>query len=115
MPVEIAYPWPPASLSPNAKRRKHWRTYQPQANSYRRLCWALTCEGASVRTELSKIESITFHPPDRRRRDDDSIIGQFKHGRDGIADALGVDDHSFRPAYQFGDVVKGGKIVVVLS
>ena len=42
---------------------------------------------------------ITFYPPDARRRDDDNMIGSFRAARDGIADALGVDDRRFRPHY----------------
>ncbi len=37
-----------------------------------------------------------FYPPDRRKRDDDNLIRCMKPYRDGIADALGVDDHCFR-------------------
>lgn len=39
---------------------------------------------------------MTFYPPDRRYRDDDNMISAFKHGRDGVALALGVDDRRFR-------------------
>ncbi|KQM58771.1 hypothetical protein ASE65_10430 [Sphingomonas sp. Leaf16] len=56
--------------------------------------------------------TIRFVPPDHRRRDDDGMIGAFKHGRDGIADALGVDDHSFRPTYEFAEPEKPGRVVV---
>ena len=38
---------------------------------------------------------IDFYPPDRRARDDDNMIASFKSGRDGIADALGIDDKRF--------------------
>lgn len=62
-----------------------------------------------------KITSITFFPPDRRKRDDDGMIGAFKNGRDGVADALGSDDHKFRPTYCFGEPVKGGRIEVTIA
>ena len=32
---------------------------------------------------------------DRRARDDDNIIASFKAGRDGMAQALGIDDKRF--------------------
>ena len=38
---------------------------------------------------------IDFFPPNRARRDDDNAIAAFKSGRDGIADALKVDDARF--------------------
>lgn len=55
---------------------------------------------------------VSFFPPDRRRRDDDGCIGAWKHGRDGMADAFGLDDHAFRPEYRFCEPIKGGKVVV---
>jgi hypothetical protein len=42
--------------------------------------------------------SITFTPPNRSI-DDDNAIAQFKAARDGIADALGVDDGWWRVSY----------------
>jgi crossover junction endodeoxyribonuclease RusA len=39
---------------------------------------------------------IEFMPPDRRARDDDNLIASFKSGRDGMADALGINDKLFR-------------------
>lgn len=38
---------------------------------------------------------VDILPPDKRRRDDDNIIASFKSGRDGIADAIGIDDCRF--------------------
>lgn len=37
--------------------------------------------------------ALDFWFPDRRRRDDDNAIAATKAYRDGIADALGIDDH----------------------
>lgn len=107
----ISLPWPPKELSPNARRRIHWRKAGPIAKQYRRACWALTLQSQAV----GKLLSVTFNPPDRRRRDDDGMIGAFKAGRDGIADALRCDDHTFRPDYRFGNVHPGGRIVVEIG
>lgn len=109
----IELPWPPKELTPNAKRRKHWRTYQPIAKQYRLQCMLLTI--SQLRNGGRTITAITFFPPDRRRRDDDGMIGAFKAGRDGVADALGCDDHKFRPAYHFAEPVEGGRVVVVIG
>ena len=59
--------------------------------------------------------TIRFYPPDARLRDDDGIIGAFKHARDGIADALRVDDHRFRPEYHFMDPAKPGRVEVEVN
>jgi crossover junction endodeoxyribonuclease RusA len=111
----IRLPWPNRELFPNFKRSHHWRTYRHLEKSYRETCWKLTLvqTGASPSGIPNPLPmSITFHPPDRRKRDDDGIIGAFKNGRDGIADALGVDDAIFKPTYEIGDVVRGGCVMV---
>ena len=55
---------------------------------------------------------VTICPPDRRKRDDDNTLAAWKAGRDGLADALGVDDNRFRCLPNIGEPVKGGAIVV---
>lgn len=116
----IELPWPPKELTPNFKRRKHWTVYHGKTAQYRSDCaWLakqhLLAEGLAIMPAGLRIVSITFYPPDRRKRDDDGMISAFKAGRDGIADALGVDDHTFRPSYNFGEPTKGGKVVVGLG
>jgi crossover junction endodeoxyribonuclease RusA len=118
--MTLELPWPPKELTPNFKRRKHWRVYRPFVERYRRECGWLTvkhlrAEGLRPHAGGLRIVSITFYPPDRRRRDDDGMISAFKAGRDGVADALGVDDHTFRPSYNFAEPVKHGRVVIVLG
>jgi crossover junction endodeoxyribonuclease RusA len=120
MTGDLELPWPPKELTPNFKRRKHWTVYRPFAQWYRRECAWLTKKHLIVNGLASapaglRIASVTFYPPDRRKRDDDGMIGAFKAGRDGVADALGVDDHSFRPSYNFAEPVKNGRVVIVLG
>jgi crossover junction endodeoxyribonuclease RusA len=50
---------------------------------------------------------LDFYPPDRRARDDDNIIASFKHGRDGVALALGIDDKRFRVMPYVQDKIGG--------
>jgi crossover junction endodeoxyribonuclease RusA len=111
MSALIELPWPPKELTPNAKRRNHWRVTSAATKDYRFACF--------VHTKAAKAQgvilSVTFYPPDRRKRDDDGMIGAFKAGRDGVAEALGCDDHTFRPAYHFGLPVKGGKIIIIIG
>jgi crossover junction endodeoxyribonuclease RusA len=58
---------------------------------------------------------VTFHPPGNYHYDRDNLIASTKAYQDGIADALGCDDHTFRPAYNFAEPVKGGKIIVQIE
>ena len=114
-PMVVYLDWPPAALSPNA--RGHWSKRAKAAKQYRADCHHLTL--------ISKIKvdwpgavylCVTFYPPDKRSRDDDNLIAGFKAGRDGIADALGIDDKRFIVHHRIGAYPeKGGKVRVALS
>lgn len=93
---EVTLPWPPKELSPNA--RLHWSKKSKAAKAYRRVCHLLTLEAGlrGIDWEGDIHVWMDFYPPDRRARDDDNMVAAFKSGRDGIADALGVDDKRFR-------------------
>jgi crossover junction endodeoxyribonuclease RusA len=57
--------------------------------------------------------SVTFHAPDKRRRDLDNLLAAMKADFDGISQALGVDDQMFNPiTLRRGECVKGGCVVV---
>ena len=113
--ARIELPWPPRDLSPNS--RVHWSVRAKAAKNYRETCWALTMASnvkpGSARPIMLK---VTFLAPDRRRRDDDNIIAAWKAGRDGLADAWGVDDRHFSVAYFCGaEPVKGGMVIVEIK
>jgi crossover junction endodeoxyribonuclease RusA len=36
--------------------------------------------------------TITFFPPDKRRRDLDNMLASLKSGLDGVSDVVGIDD-----------------------
>ena len=108
-------PFPPAKLSPNA--RLHWAQKAKAVKAYRRDCFVLASpfvNGQHRGTGLLPVR-ITFHPPDKRRRDRDNMIAAFKAGADGIADAIGIDDARWSPTYLVGDPVKGGKVTVTIG
>jgi len=59
---------------------------------------------------------ITFYPPTRRLPDDDNMLSRFKPWRDGIADAMGIDDKRFvSHPFVSDEVRKGGVVRVRLS
>ena len=113
--IVITFHWPHKDLSPNA--RVHWTKKSRAAKAYRKAGYVLTkASGAKVDWEGEAHLWITFFPPDRRARDDDNLIAGFKNCRDGIADALGVDDKRFRMHLYVSDVVKpGGCVEVVIT
>lgn len=117
----LELPFPPRELSPNA--RLHWGKKSGVAKRYRRACFVLTkkaiCGGhIDVRRLREIVEDggkvhlfMDFYMPDRRHRDDDNLISSFKSGRDGIADALKIDDRHFqthRPFVERDNPVAGG-------
>lgn len=106
----LVLPWPPKELSPNA--RVHWAKKSATAKRYRLACHVLTRQSGIVAPEGVVSLVLTFCPPDRRRRDDDNCLSSMKAGRDGIADALGIDDSRFRTTICMGDPVPGGQVRV---
>ena len=114
--VSIKLAWPPSILSPNAKRRSHWRKYAPATKAYRQACaWEAIAQGVRKVTASALHLSITFCPPDARRRDLDGMLGSIKAGLDGLADAMGVDDSAWSLSIRKGDPVKGGAVLVTIS
>jgi crossover junction endodeoxyribonuclease RusA len=111
--MQIEFPWPPKTLSPNA--RVHWAKKSKAAKSYRGECYILTKQaGLKIDWDGDIHAWIDFYPPDRRRRDDDNMVSSFKSGRDGMADALRIDDSRIR-IHPYVKSATGGKIVVTLT
>lgn len=112
----LELPWPAKALSPNHRSRSHW----PRTNALRtarQTAWVLALKAGwghqPLRAERQLV--VTFCPPSRRRFDRDNLIASTKAYQDGIADALGCDDNTFRPSYKFDEPVKGGKILVEIG
>ncbi|QEH81173.1 hypothetical protein EIK56_25045 [Sphingomonas sp. C8-2] len=87
--------YPPNALSPN--KVVHWGKRSRARARYRRDCFALALASKVVAPPKGVIRvRLDLFPPARDRRDDDNAEASFKAGRDGIADALRVDDSRFR-------------------
>ncbi len=119
--MKIVLPWPDVRLTPNAKRRKHWRAYQPVIKADRHMGYVQTLSQLhlgirDIRAAFkgaAKLDcTISFYPPDHRKRDDDGAISAFKHLRDGMCDALCIDDHRLRPSYTMCEPDKPGRVEV---
>lgn len=110
----VTLPWPPSELSPNA--RVHWAQRSRVAKKYREACYVLCKRANLVAPQSERIVLMAdFYPPDRRHRDDDNMIASFKSGRDGIADALGVDDNRFILTPLVVREVRGWVVVTLLE
>lgn len=112
--MRLTLPWPRPELSPNA--RIHWAKLHRYREQYRHSCgWSARSQGAFPVDSSSVEMTITFNPPDRRKRDRDNMIAAFKSGQDGLSDALSVDDSLFVPTYRVGEPVPGGEVIVEFS
>ena len=112
MLVSWPLPWPDTKLSPN--QRQHWTKLAKAKKAYRQSCYLRTLEQISIwkgkLPEGDLVLTLTFVPPDKRKRDVDNLLARMKAGLDGVAEALGIDDSRFvqirleiespaRPAY----------------
>ena len=114
--MKIVFAWPPKELNPNF--RGHWAVKARAAKEYRATCgWTAKCAAVVVKWDGPIHLWIKFVPPDRRRRDDDNCLSSFKAGRDGLADALGVNDRRFvvHPLLADAAVFRGAIEVVITS
>lgn len=126
MRIEIILPWPARELSPNA--RTHHMAKAKASKKYRYECAVISrvakqasaCQLAELQEHIEAgvffAMWIDFFPPDRRHRDDDNLIASFKSCRDGLADALGINDKRFRmmPFLQTS-THPSGKVVVRIT
>ncbi|WDS36224.1 hypothetical protein [Pseudoxanthomonas sp.] len=115
---ELILPWPSKDLSPNA--RVHWGQKAKAAADARALAklaaWASGWTPA-IRFPEGRLHLwVDFYPPTRRLPDDDNMLSRCKAYRDGIADALGIDDKRFvSHPYVKSEPRKGGQVVVRIT
>ena len=116
---ELVLPWPSSAMSPNA--RGHW-SQRRKAAEYGRLTGRVLAlqagwqEGAKTLPDGRWHLWVDFYPPTRRLPDDDNMLARFKAYRDGIAEALGVDDSRFiSHPYVKDEPRKGGEVRVRIT
>jgi crossover junction endodeoxyribonuclease RusA len=110
-PVVVELAWPVKALHPNG--RPHWAAKHKATKAARRDAFYATRAVTTIKPNWKGARlSVTFNPPDRRRRDKDGMIASFKALQDGIADAIGVDDFYFVTTHEIGTPIKGGSVRV---
>lgn len=82
--IDLAYPRPPKGLSAND--RVHWRTRNRSTQTVRRDVQLAVAQLGIPPMERMEV-SLTWHVPDRRKRDPDNIFPLLKV----VCDALGSD------------------------
>ncbi len=119
--IEITLPWPDKRLNPN--HRCHWYVKHQATQDAR---WDGGYLAVEAKTKVKEwyssglpyevVAHYIFHPPDRRKRDIDNCLAMEKNYQDGVCSALGIDDSCIkRTVLEWGDVVKGGKVVLRLE
>lgn len=115
--MRIELPWPDPKLAPNRRNGKHWSS--THAAKLKRLSDAriLTLQAMRQQDYVPPTGAlpvvVTFHVPDKRRRDSDNLLASLKADLDGVSQALGVDDQLFDPmTLRRGEPVKGGRVVL---
>ena len=98
--ITLTLPLPSRHVSPNARRgqsrsaaiakSRHVKLHRQRARIITRA--ALSTGPAPTVTGYT----LAFHWPTKAYRDDDNADASCKSYRDGIADALGIDDRSLR-------------------
>lgn len=115
--MRIELPWPDSSLAPNRKNGRHWGAVH--SAKVKRLADARYLALAAMRQQgyapppgtLPLV--VTFHAPDKRRRDLDNLLASLKADFDGLSHALGVDDQLFEPiTIRRGEQARPGKVVL---
>ncbi len=118
--IELA--WPDKSLSPNARVHRFAHS-KAKAKAKDEGFWSTRAAmGATYGTSFTKMEhdgksdvilNQTAYPPSARHYDRDNLDASLKAHRDGIANALGVNDRFFRPTgIVWGDSTPNGKIII---
>lgn len=113
--LRIVLPFPPAQLFPNRANGRAWQGLRALKDEARDTAYMLTKQ-ASKRFSAPAGDipiTLTFHAPDRRKRDRDNCLSASKHMLDGVALALGIDDARFEPLIvRRGEISPPGALVV---
>lgn len=110
----ILLPWPDRVVHPNS--RSHWRRRAGATKRMRKDAWLVAKEAKLSVGDGPVHVALTFHAPDKRRRDLDGCIASCKAYLDGIADALGVDDNRFTLSASMSQIcAHGGEVRIEVT
>jgi len=105
--MQVQLPWMPKELSPNS--RVHYMKAAKIKSQYKLACFGFS-KAALQPFQGNVLLSITFHPPDKRKRDLDNMLAALKAGLDGLSEAIGVNDYNFAITIRRGEPVQYGAV-----
>lgn len=115
----IVLPFPPATLSGHAKGKAFWGKHTVTQEWREDAC--KTAMAASLPAfpdgkayEDDILVRVAFYPPNRRG-DRVNFPNRMKPIFDGLADALGVNDARFVPAFEFHPPQKPGRVEITIE
>lgn len=117
--MRVELPWPDKHLNPNA--RVHWAVLKDYKAAAKDDAYILACEAEFYARRYLPDRgrfklSLTFCPPDKRRRDLDNIEAACKAAFDGMCAGLGIDDSQIiETIKRWGEAVKGGRVIVEIT
>lgn len=89
----------PVRIVSVANLREHWRVKHQRTSAHRFGAKMLCKSAGAMLHEKTVVTMIRIAP---RSLDDDNLASAFKAVRDGIADALGIDDRDKRVEWRYG-------------
>ncbi len=117
--MSIELPFPHKVLWPNGRTRSPQfrnREFQKHKEWARLATMATLGPCLAIPDEERFRMVVTVYPKTRHAIDKDNASSAMKAYQDGIATAMKVNDSRFEePRIQFGEPVKGGKVVVTVD
>lgn len=114
--IRLTLPWPPSTNKTHRRSGKHMHLSRKSTTyrlAVRSLVVAAKLPGLPVHGALSV--TVTLSPPDHRRRDEDNFAGKALFDALTKAGVWGDDSQIRRKVVEWGDVVKGGCVVVEIA
>ncbi len=110
----MRFPFPNPRLSPN-KRIDRRQLIADRQDAKEIGYWITKDAKLCLKPKQLQLRMVIC-PPDKRRRDDDNIYSSFKPYRDGIFQALELDDKLVRRTIiEWGEVISGGELLVEIT
>ncbi len=114
--VTLKLPWPISTNKAWQPRGNRLRR-NPKASVYRiavkSIVVAAKIPGLPLQGPLEAV--VTLYPPDRRRRDDDNFAGKVLFDALTHAKVWFDDSQKRRTVVEWGEVVKGGCVVIKIA